>query len=225
MVITIDGPAGSGKTTVAKQVADRLGFDLLDTGAMYRALGYEALRREADLDDRRELVFIARHTRMNFDWSENPPELILNGEPMGRRLRSNEVGKAASKVAVLEEVRELLTAEQRQIGSDRPNLVSEGRDQGTVVFPEAARKFFVDADVKIRAQRRWREHVGRGERVTYDEVLDQMQDRDRRDRERAIAPLRPAEDSAVIDTSSLSLEQVVERIVKEVETLRAGVGR
>lgn len=221
MVITIDGPAGSGKTTVAKQAADRLGVVLLDTGAMYRALGFEALRRDADLEDRRNLAYIARNTRLNFDWDQNPPELILNGERMGRRLRSNEVGKAASRVAVVEEIRDLMVRQQQQIGRERASLVTEGRDQGTVVFPDALCKFFIDADVKVRAHRRWQEHVQRGEQVPFDEVLHQMQDRDRRDREREIAPMKPAADAVVIDTTHMTLKEVVERIVSDVQSRQA----
>ena len=135
MIITIDGPAGTGKSTVAHAVAERLSFDFLDTGAMYRAIGLAALRREVNLEDSRELTFVARLARLEFDWSVQPPRLLLNGEAVGHLLRAGDCTRAASYVAVVPAIREMLVTQQRQIGSDRTNLVTEGRDQGTVVFP------------------------------------------------------------------------------------------
>ena len=140
MIITIDGPAGTGKSSVAHAVAERLGYDFLDTGAMYRAIGLEALRRRADLADGRELAYLAKHARVEFDWSKHPPGVLLNGEPVGHLLRGGEATKAASHVAVVPAIREVLVAEQQRIGRQRPNLVTEGRDQGTVVFPDAELK-------------------------------------------------------------------------------------
>ncbi len=154
MIITIDGPAGTGKSSVALAVARRLGFDFLDTGAMYRAIALEALRRQSNLEDARELAFVARHCRINFDWSKTPPGVKLNDEPVGHLLRGGEVGRAASYVAVVPAVRELLVAEQARIGRETANLVTEGRDQGTVVFPHAEFKFYLDATPAERAHRR-----------------------------------------------------------------------
>src|SRR3954470_9825186 len=145
MVITIDGPAGTGKSTVALAVADRLGFDFLDTGAMYRAVGLAALRREANLDDPRELTFIARLCKIEFDWSKRPPGVSLNGDPVGHLLRGADATRAASYVAVVPAIREMLVQQQRQIGAEHRNIVSEGRDQGSIVFPDAAFKFYLDA--------------------------------------------------------------------------------
>src|SRR6476620_9606790 len=133
MVITIDGPAGTGKSTVAQALAQRLGFDFLDTGAMYRAVGLEALRRNASLEDPRELAFIARHARIDFDWSKHPPLVMLNNDVVGHLLRGGEATRAASYVAVVPEIRKMLVAQQQRIGAERANLVTEGRDQGTVV--------------------------------------------------------------------------------------------
>src|SRR5688500_2306931 len=141
MIITIDGPAGTGKSTVALAVAERLGFDFLDTGAMYRAVGFEALRRRADLENHRELEFVARHARIEFDWSRHPPGVLLNGEPVGHLLRGIDATRAASYVAVVPGIREMLVQQQRRIGGERVNLVTEGRDQGSVVFPHAEFKF------------------------------------------------------------------------------------
>ena len=136
MVITIDGPAGTGKSSVALSVAERLGFDFLDTGAMYRAIGVAALRREINLEDARELAFVAKHARIEYDWSKHPPGVLLNDEPVGHLLRGAEATRAASYVAVVPAIREMLVKQQQEIGRSHRDLVTEGRDQGTVVFPE-----------------------------------------------------------------------------------------
>ncbi len=154
MVITIDGPAGTGKSTVALAVAARLRFDFLDTGAMYRAVGLAALRRQVDLDDHRDLAYVARLAKVTFDWARHPPGVLLNGEPVGHLLRGGDCTRAASHIAVVPAVREMLVAQQRAIGADRGNVVTEGRDQGTVVFPDAELKVYLDADPAERARRR-----------------------------------------------------------------------
>jgi CMP/dCMP kinase len=213
MIITIDGPAGTGKSTVAQTIAERLGFDFLDTGAMYRAIGLEALRREADLENHRELAFIAKHAGIEFDWSHRPPIVLLKGEPVGHLLRGAEATRAASFVAVVPEIREILVREQQRIGRSRPSLVTEGRDQGTVVFPEAQLKFFLDATAAERARRRVAQLRSRGEIVDYQEILAQIEERDTRDRSRKIAPMRPADDARVVDTTTLSQQQVVDIII------------
>ena len=213
MIITIDGPAGTGKSSVAQAVAQRLGFDFLDTGAMYRAIGLEALRREADLSDQRELAFIARHSSIEFDWSRRPPGVLLKGEPVGHLLRGAEATRAASFVAVVPEIREIMVGQQQRIGRERPNLVTEGRDQGTVVFPEAGLKFFLDATPAERARRRVAQLRHRGEIVDPLEIQRQIEERDARDRGRKVAPLAPAADARVVDTTALSQDDVIEIIV------------
>lgn len=219
MIITIDGPAGTGKSTVARAAAKALGFGFLDTGAMYRAIGLEALRREADLNDARELAFIARHCRIAFDWDTEPPGVLLNGEPVGHLLRSADATNAASYVAVVPAIREVLVEQQQRIGHERPNLVTEGRDQGTVVFPHAALKFFLDATPQERAARRVRQLRDRGEIVDHHEILNQILARDHRDSTRLIGPLAVPKDAVVIDTTRLSQEQVIERIVSRAREL------
>src|SRR4051794_6750186 len=174
MVITIDGPAGTGKSTVALAVAERLGFDFLDTGAMYRAVGLEALRRQANLEDPRELAYIARHVKIDFDWSKRPPGLILNGEPVGHLLRGADATRAASYVAVVPAIREMLVQQQRHIGAEHRNIVSEGRDQGSIVFPDAEFKFYLDATPTERARRRAAQLRTRGEIVDPKEILGQI---------------------------------------------------
>jgi cytidylate kinase len=213
MIVTIDGPAGTGKSTVSRLVADRLGFDFLDTGAMYRAVGLEAARREIDLTNRNELVMTARACRISFDWSQKPPRVLLNGDDVTDQLRTDRVTEAASHVAVVDDVRAVLVEQQKRIGAEHPNLVTEGRDQGTVVFPSAAVKFFLDAALEERAKRRFAELRAKRENVDYWKVYHDMEQRDRRDRTRAVAPLKPADDAIVVDTTSLSRDEVVERLV------------
>ena len=213
MIITIDGPAGTGKSSVAHTVARRLGYDFLDTGAMYRAIGLEALRRQADLDDPRELAFIARHVRITFDYAKHPPGVLLNGEPVGHLVRSGEATRAASYVAQVPAIREALVAQQRQIGLDRPNLVTEGRDQGSVVFPDAGMKVYLDATPAERARRRAAQLRARGEIVDFNEILGQIVARDQRDKSRSMGPLAIPEGALVVDTTELTQDQVVDRIV------------
>ena len=213
MVITIDGPAGTGKSSVAWAVAERLGYDFLDTGAMYRAIGLAALRRETRLDDPRELTFVARHARIEYDWSRHPPGVLLNDEPVGHLLRGAEATRAASYVAVVPAIREMLVKQQQEIGRQRPNLVTEGRDQGTVVFPRAELKFYLDASPAERARRRVHQLKARGEIVDYHEILNQIESRDQRDRSRSVGPLAAAADAEVVDTTKLTREQVVDHIV------------
>jgi len=216
MVITIDGPAGTGKSTVAQTVAQQLGFDFLDTGAMYRALGLAALRRNTPLEDMRELAFVARHSRIEFDWSRYPPTVMLNGESVGHLLRGSDATRAASYVAIVPAIRDQLVEQQRQIGRERSNLVTEGRDQGSVVFPDADFKFYLDATPVERARRRVAQLRSRGEVVDAARVLEEIVVRDRRDASRCVGPLAVPEDARVIDTTELAQDQVVERIVGEV---------
>lgn len=228
MVITIDGPAGTGKSTVAMALAERLGFDFLDTGAMYRAVGLEALRRNTNLEDPRELAFVARHARIDFDWAKHPPTVKLNGETVGHLLRGGEATRAASYVAVVPAIREMLVAQQQRIGRERQNLVTEGRDQGTVVFPKAEFKFYLDATPQERARRRVAQLRARGEIVDYNEILGGIVSRDTRDATRSVGPLAVPPDAQVIDTTKMTQQQVVDamaqRVRGSVSTTAANVG-
>jgi cytidylate kinase len=224
MIITIDGPAGTGKSTVALAVAERLSFDFLDTGAMYRAIALAAIRRQTDLQDARALTYVARHARIEFDWLVHPPSLYLNGEPVGHLLRAGDTTQAASFVAVVPAIRELMVTQQRQIGQERGNVVTEGRDQGTVVFPHAELKIYLDADPHERARRRVAQLRGRGETVDSNAILQDIISRDRRDATRSVGPLAIPTDAAVIDTTLLAEPQVVESIVAKVEALRVPAG-
>jgi len=221
MGITIDGPTGTGKSSVALAVAQRLGFDFLDTGAMYRAIGLAALRREANLEDQRELTFIAKHSRIEFDWSKHPPTVDLNGDSVGHLLRGGEATRPASYVAVVPAIREMLVAQQQQIGRERGDLVTEGRDQGTIVFPKAEFKFYLDATPQERSRRRVQQLRARGEIVDHAEVLSQIIARDDRDKNRAVGPLAVPKDARIIDTTHLTQDQVVDHIVSQVESVKA----
>jgi cytidylate kinase len=221
MVITIDGPAGTGKSTVALEVARRLGMDFLDTGAMYRAIGLEAIRRGISLTDENEIAYLAKLCKTGFDWTKTPPAVLLNGEPVGHLLRSGEVTRAASFVAVVPAVRELMVLHQRQIGREHGNLVTEGRDQGSVVFPDAEMKFFLTATAAERAKRRANQLRARGEVVDLLELQQQIESRDYRDANRPVAPLSCPKDAVAIDTTHLNEAQVVEQIVLHVKMTAA----
>jgi len=211
MIITIDGPAGAGKSSAAKELARRLGFEFLDTGAMYRAVTLAALRAGASLSDQAALEKVMADFRL-----EMPPgRVILNNEDVTREIRAGPVTAASGAVADSPIVRRLLGEMQRQIAAGR-NMVSEGRDQGTIIFPDAECKFFLIADPLERARRRQRDMAGRGEVVPWNEVLEAQELRDSRDRERDLAPMIPAPDAILLDSTQLTLEQVVERMEQEV---------
>lgn len=213
MVITIDGPAGSGKSTVAEEVARRLGIAFLNTGHMYRAIGLAARRREIDLTNQIELAYVARHARIEFDWTKFPPPVVLNGEKVTHLLGGRDVSEAASYVALVPAIRDQMVRQQREIGRELVDLVTEGRDQGTIVFPDAAFKIYVDASPEERARRRFTQLRNRGERIDFQEVLDQILVRDKRDRERLVGPLEKPADALEIDSTKLDFDQVVRQII------------
>ena len=225
MIITIDGPAGTGKSTVARAVAEKLGYDFLDTGAMYRAIGLEAVRRRANLEDQRELAYIAKHVKIEFDWSKRPPGVLLNGEPVGHVVRGGEATRAASYVATVPAIRQIFVRQQQQIGRERPDLVTEGRDQGSVVFPKAGLKFFLDATPAERARRRVAQLRHRGEIVDFHDILNQILDRDHRDSSRLHGPLVVPPDAEVIDTTLLSERAVIDRIIARAKGRKEGAAR
>jgi cytidylate kinase len=207
MIVTMDGPAGSGKSTAARQLAERLAFGFLDTGAMYRAVAYACLERKLSLEDEAAVGKLAQSLRMAFDGDR----LFVNGKDVTDNLRSADVTNAASRVAVLPVVREALVKLQREAARGK-NMVTEGRDQGTVVFPKALCKFFITADPKERARRRLVELQEQGQTLDLEEVLHQIQERDERDANREIAPLKPAKDALIIDTTGVELSEVLNRL-------------
>ena len=207
MIVTLDGPAGSGKSTAARKLAERLGFAFLDTGAMYRAVAYCCLERQIPIEDVPAVGKLAQTLNMVFQGDR----LLVNGTDVTDRLRSLEVTVAASQVAVLPVVREALVKLQREEARGK-NMVTEGRDQGTVAFPAAECKFFLNADPNERARRRLRELEDQGNPVDLNEVLRQILERDERDASREVAPLKPAPDALIIDTTSLELDEVLDRL-------------
>jgi cytidylate kinase len=211
MIITIDGPAGAGKSSAAKALAQRLGFEFLDTGATYRAVTLAGLRAGIDFQDESAVARLLA----DLDIQMPPGRVLLNGEDVTAPIRAPEVTAAASQVAVLAPVRRYLVQLQRAIAEGR-NMVCEGRDQGTVVFPDAFCKFFLIADPVERARRRQRDLAARGEQVSCEEVLQAQEARDRRDAARELAPMVPAADAVVLDSTHLTLDEAVARMEAEV---------
>lgn len=220
-VITVDGPSGAGKGTLCMLLADKLGFHLLDSGAIYRVLALAAIHHGVDTESEDALVPLATHLDVQFIAEGDLVKVILEGEDVSGELRKEETGMAASKVAALPRVREALLRRQRAF-STAPGLVADGRDMGTVVFPEAEAKIFLDASAEERATRRLKQLQQKGLDVKFDDLLSEIQERDDRDRNRPVAPLRPAEDALVLDSTSMNIEQVVEKALHYIESKLAG---
>lgn len=218
MIVTIDGPAGAGKSSAAKLLARRLGFDYLDTGAMYRAVTLAGLRANLDLRDPQALTQLLA----DFHLEMPPGRVLLNGEDVSGLIRTIEVTRNSGPVADSPLVRQHLGALQRTLAVGR-NIVCEGRDQGTKVFPDAQCKFYLFADPVERARRRQREMEARGETIALDDLLRAQQARDQRDAARELAPMVPAPDAISLDSTQLTLEQVVERMEEEVRRCRSGL--
>lgn len=220
MIITIDGPAGSGKSTVARMLAARLGAAYLDSGAMYRALTLAALRGGVDLDSESALAVLSGQVTIDLETGPDQAAVLLDGEDVSREIRSAEVSEKASYLAASPAVRTYMVVAQRRLGNDLGSVVSEGRDQGTVVFPNADVKFYLDATPQKRAERRLADLLGAGENISYEQVLESLNVRDGADRSRAIGPLRRPEGALSIDTTHLTLEQVVETLLARIEEMK-----
>jgi len=218
VVITIDGPAGAGKSTVAKRLAKELGYAYLDTGAMYRALTLKALRLKVNLDDEQALIELAKKTTIDFRFDKGQSlTVLLDGQDVTEAIRSEEVTKNTFYIARTGGVREILVSWQRQIG-DKNNIVVEGRDTGTVVFPKANKKFYLDADFEERSRRRINELQGKGLAVNGEELKNELQTRDDKDLSRSVGPLKKADDAILIDSTSLTVDEVVSKIFKYIKT-------
>jgi CMP/dCMP kinase len=219
MTIAIDGPAGSGKSTVARRVAALLGYLYLDSGAMYRAVALKALERGIALANEAQQEGLARETRIELKAPTAEQEaaglknrVFLDGREVTEEIRTGEVAQAASRLATIAGVRRVLVAEQQRAGQGG-GVVMEGRDIGTVVFPDAELKIFLDASPEVRAQRRWKEHQEKGESLTLLEMLQEVRERDKRDRERKVSPLVKAKDAVLVDNTAMGIEETARLIV------------
>ena len=219
LTIAIDGPAGSGKSSVARRVAAMLGYLYLDSGAMYRALALKALQRQVSSGDESRLAELAKETHIELKAPNAEQEgagakncVYLDGADVTQEIRASEVAQAASRLATIAKVRQVLVAEQQRAGAGG-GIVMEGRDIGTVVFPTAELKIFLDASPEVRAERRWKEHQEKGERITLPEVFDEVIERDKRDRERKVSPLVRAADAVLVDNTAMGIEETARLIV------------
>lgn len=222
LIITIDGPAGTGKTSVAHELASRLGIDSLDTGAMYRAIALIAIENDLDIEDHDAIVQeLASHV-LDFDWSSTPPVILLDGRNVESRIREDDVNQLVSKIANIGALRKELVNAQRRIADGHPRLVTEGRDQGSVVFPDAEFRFYLDASPRIRAERRTAQLRRREQPVDEEEILHSIEERDHRDETRSDGPLLVPEGAIRIDTGKLTLVGVVDELES---VIRDGLSR
>lgn len=213
LIIAIDGPVGSGKSTLARRVAELMGYLYVDTGAMYRALALKALRQGISFDgDDDPLVALAQKTSIDLRADGGTQRVLLDCEDVTTAVRTPEVSQAASRIAVNAGVRHVLVAEQRRAG-ERGGVVMEGRDIGSVVFPDAQLKIFLTASPEIRAGRRWREHQQKGDTIDRQKTLEEIRERDRRDLERSTSPLVRAADAVVVDSTAMEPEEVARLVV------------
>lgn len=210
-VLTIDGPSGSGKGTLAQLMAERLGWHYLDSGAIYRVLAQAALMHRIDLTDESALAELAKHLDVQFLLTKGQLQVILQGEDVSLLIRSEQAGNAASKVAAFPAVRAALLQRQRDF-RQAPGLVTDGRDMGTVVFPDAAFKVFLTASAEVRAERRYKQLKEKGIDSNLSDLVAEISERDERDTQREVAPLRPADDAVIMDSTQLDIEAVLEKV-------------
>lgn len=218
IIVTIDGPAGTGKSTVARLLAECLGLDFLDTGAMYRAATAIVIDRGLDPSDHDDIVSVVTDADLHFDWTTDPPEVMAWLKPMNDRIRERDVTRLVSTIAAIATLRRHMVRKQRIIAHQHPRLVTEGRDQGSVVFPDAAVKFYLDAREQVRASRRAEQLRAAGKEIDEQTLLEEIRQRDTIDSTRSEGPLIVPEGAIVIDTSDLSLEQVVDVLEAQVRS-------
>lgn len=219
MIVAIDGPAGSGKGTITKNVEKKLGFLNLDTGATYRCVALETLRNNLRLDQETEIIKIAKNIKIEIDNKGDKDIIYLNGEDVSTKIREKEVTAIVSQVSSIIPVREEMVKVQRNLAKGK-NVIVEGRDIGTVVFPNADLKIYLDASEEIRAQRRYKENQEKGIDMTYEEVLENVRMRDYNDMHKKVGALKKAEDAIIIDSTNLTIEEVTDKVIEEIEKLK-----
>ena len=214
--VAIDGPAGAGKSTIAKTAAKRLGFIYVDTGALYRSIGYYVIKQGKSLEIKEDIVSCLSSIDIEIEFVDNEQHVILNGEDVNASIRTPEVSIAASKVSAVPEVREFLLGLQRDFAK-KYNCIMDGRDIGTVVLPDAKIKIYLTASAEARADRRFKELTEKGQVVEYDNILKEIKERDFQDMNREIAPLKQAEDAVLVDTTKLNLQESIEYMIKVIK--------
>ncbi|ATA21475.1 cytidylate kinase [Gibbsiella quercinecans] len=219
-VITVDGPSGAGKGTLCKALAESLGWRLLDSGAIYRVLALAALHHQVDIASEEALVPLAAHLDVRFIAQDGRLQVILEGEDVSNEIRTETVGNTASQAAAFPRVREALLRRQRAF-REAPGLIADGRDMGTVVFPDAPVKIFLDASAEERAQRRMLQLQEKGFNVNFERLLAEIKERDTRDRNRPVAPLVPAPEALILDSTSMSIDEVIQRALVHAQTILA----
>lgn len=213
MIIAIDGPAGSGKSTVAQLIASRLNFKYIETGSMYRAVAWKAQQAGIDPEDTERIAEVARTISIEFQPGTERQKVMVDGEDLTPVLKTETIGRLAAIVAANKAVREIMVAQQQNMGRNG-NVVMDGRDIGTVVFPDADKKFFMVADQKERAQRRHQEIKAKSPEVTFEKIYEQLQQRDYEDENREVSPLVPAKDSIRLDTTQMNIDDVVAQMIE-----------
>jgi cytidylate kinase len=219
MIITIDGPAGAGKSTVSKMLAKRTGYLYMDTGSLYRAIAYLLLKNKINSDDINQISILCLNINIILKNIDGQMKVFVNNEDVGYKIRTEAIGLIASRIASLPVVRQRLLDLQRQAGA-QGGIVAEGRDMGTVVFPHADYKFYLDADIKERIKRRYKELLGNGNLSERDLIRKDMLNRDSQDSKREIAPLKPTSSSIIIDSTRLSASEVVEKIFNQISNIK-----
>lgn len=219
MIVAIDGPAGAGKSTIARGIARKQQWQLVDTGAMYRAVAYQSLERGANLEDEEAVCEVADELEFEFRFVDGDNVIYCNGEPLREEIRSAEVSRAASVISAHRKVRRVLVDHQRRVGAERSSVL-EGRDIGTVVFPDADVKVFITADADERARRRVEQKRDQGQEADFDEIRAEIEARDRRDRTREVSPLKKADDAVEINTTDMSIDEVLSEVEALIDEAR-----
>ncbi len=214
--IAIDGPAGAGKSSVARMAAKELGFIYIDTGALYRAIGVAALRKGFKTDSAQDVISLLPEITLELKFTDGEQRVILNGDDVSRDIRFPEASMAASNVSAIPEVRAFLLEMQKKFAREN-NCLMDGRDIGTVILPNADVKVFLTASAEVRADRRYKELIEKGTPKDYNELLEEIKQRDYNDSNRAVAPLKPADDAVIVDSSDMTLEEVINKIVSLVK--------